>query len=60
MMLIRPNSETHVVKSDLAEHEISFRELHEHILRSKSIVELQLEIFNLNFSVRQLDNRFVV
>ena len=44
-------------KRYLSEHEIPLGELHEHLFRAKRVVELQLEVFDLDFRVRELDER---
>ena len=44
----------------LAKHEIPLGELHKHLLSAKCIVELELEVFDLEFRVTELDQRFFV
>lgn len=44
----------------LAEHEIPFRELNEHLFCSECIVKLQFEIFDLDLCVGKLDERGLI
>jgi hypothetical protein len=41
--------------TDLAKHQIPLRELHNELFSAESIVQLEFEVFDLDFGIAQLD-----